>query len=122
MDFSKNPVHALHDKILHNQKGDGPLVSSQERRAFAVPRINWLATGRCFPPSVYIGFCLFRASEETSRTVVLDALEGKRDGRFLGEPTRRRPVLPRPAPPSRPAVRRPPTDPPVVSPGFGFDK
>ena len=48
-----------------------------------------------------------RACEETFRTVVYDALEGKRDGRLLGEPTCRRPVLPRPVPPRRPAVRRP---------------
>ena len=45
-----------------------------------------------------------RASEETFRTGVLDALAGKRVGRLLGEPTRRRPVLPRPALPRRPAV------------------
>ena len=51
-----------------------------------------------------------RASEESLRTVVYDALEalgGKRDGCRLGEPTRRRPVLPGPAPPRRPAVRCP---------------
>ena len=40
-------------------------------------------------------------------TVVLDALGGKQDGCVLGEPTRRRPVLPSPAPPRRPALRRP---------------
>ena len=44
-----------------------------------------------------------RASDETFRTVVYDALGGKREGYFLGGPTRRRPVLPRPASP-RPAV------------------
>ena len=36
-----------------------------------------------------------------------DRLEGKRNGCFLGEPTRWRPVLPVPVPPRRPAVRRP---------------
>ena len=54
--------------------------------------------------------------------VFLDRLEGKRDGCLLGEPTRRRPVLPVPAPPRRGAVRRPVPDPPVVCPGFGFDR
>ena len=34
------PGHALHEKGLQRQKGVGTLVSSQERRAFAVPRIN----------------------------------------------------------------------------------
>ena len=48
-----------------------------------------------------------------SRQFVLDALEGKRDGRFLGEPTRRRPVLLRPALPRRPAVRPPAVCPPA---------
>ena len=48
-----------------------------------------------------------RASEDSFRTVFLDALEVKRDGRLLGEPTRRRPVLLRPALPRHPAVRRP---------------
>ena len=39
-----------------------------------------------------------RACEETFRTIVFDALGGKRDECVLGEPTRRRPVLPGPAP------------------------
>ena len=43
-----------------------------------------------------------RASEDTFNTVVLDALENKRVGRPLGEPTLQGPVLPR-----RPAMRRP---------------
>ena len=47
------------------------------------------------------------ASEESSRTFVYDALEGKRDGCQRGGPTCWRPVLPRPTPPCRTAVRRP---------------
>ena len=43
---------------------------------------------------------------------VYDTLEGKREGCALARSTRRRPVLPSPAPPRRPAVRRPdPTGP-----------
>ena len=65
-------------------------------------------------PLVKRGFCstglrrisLVRASEESFRTFVSDALEGTRDG-FLDEPIRRRPVLPDPARPRHPAVRRP---------------
>ena len=34
------PGHALHEKGLQRQKGASPLVSSQERRALAVPLIN----------------------------------------------------------------------------------
>ena len=37
---------------------------------------------------------------------MLDALEGRRDSCFLGEPIRRRPVLPSSAPTRCPAVRR----------------
>ena len=49
-----------------------------------------------------------RAPEGTFRTGVFDALVGARVGRFLGgEPICRRPVLPGPVPPRRPAVRRP---------------
>ena len=34
------PGHALHEKGLQIQIGDGTLVSNQERRALAVPVIN----------------------------------------------------------------------------------
>ena len=50
---------------------------------------------------------LVRAFEESFKTVVCDALASARVGCLLGEPIRRRPVLPGPAPPRRPAVRRP---------------
>ena len=54
---------------------------------------------------------LVRASGGTFRTCVFDALEGAKDGFFVGEPIRRLLVLPGRAPP-RPAVRRPdPTHP-----------
>ena len=36
----KIPGHALHEKGLQRQIGDGTLVSSQKRRAAVVPRIN----------------------------------------------------------------------------------
>ena len=51
----------LHEQKLQRQKGDGPLVSSQEHRALLAPRINCLSTGfqpvrfstgRCVSPSV----------------------------------------------------------------------
>ena len=56
-----------------------------------------------------------------SEHFVYDAPGGKRVGLLLGEPIHRRPVLPDPTPPRRPAVRRPAPR-PVVCPGFGFDK
>ena len=44
--------------------------------------------------------------------IFLDSLEGKREGCLRAGSTQRRPVLPSPAPPRRPAVRRPdPTGP-----------
>ena len=38
--FGYIPGHALHEKGLQGQKGAGPLVSSHEERALAVPLIN----------------------------------------------------------------------------------
>ena len=56
-----------------------------------------------------------RASRDKPRSVFFDGLQGKREGCLLVEPTRWRPVLPVPAPPRRPAVRRPaPTRPRYV--------
>ena len=127
------PGHALHEKNLRRQIGDGSLVSSEERKAAVVLRINRVSTAdkprinsgsRGFvPPSIYIIFRSFFRRD--IQTVVFDAQEGKRDGCPLVEPTRRRPVLPGPAPPRRLVVCRPaPARPelPLVCPGFGFDR
>ena len=109
----------MHEKGLQRQIGVGPLVSSQERRAAVVPRINRSSTGYRVPPSVYMGFRLFVLPKR--RSGQLSSMPGgKRDGCLLGEPTRRRPVLPGPAPPPRRAPPRP--DPPVVCPGFGLER
>ena len=48
-----------------------------------------------------------RASGKMFRIFGYDAEEGQRDGCFLGEQIRGRPVLPRPAVPRRPAMSRP---------------
>ena len=75
-------------------------------------------------PLVNRGFCssidlhrisYVRASDQSFRTVVPDALGKRGVGCPLGEPTRRRPVLPGPVPPRRAPPRR---DPPVVYPGL----
>ena len=60
------------------------------------------------------------AFEETLGTVFDDALEGERNGFLQGKPICRRVMLPPTAPPICCAPPRP--DPPVVCPGFGFDK
>ena len=62
---------------------------------------------------------LVRASGETFKHRFFDALGGTRDACLLGVLFCRRPVLPGPAPPPR---RAPRPDPPVVCPGFGFDR
>ena len=74
---------------LAEKNADNPLVS----RSFCS------ATGLCRNSSV-------RASRDTPRRVSPHCLENTRDGSILGEPNRRRPVLPVPAPPRRLAVRR----------------
>ena len=120
------PGHALHEKGLQRQKGDGPLVSSQEHRALLVPRLNRLSTGcrsvvnRSFGSSIVLHrISLVRASGETFRRRFFDALEGTRDACLLGELFCRRPALPGPTPLPRLAPR---PDPPVVCPGFGLDR
>ena len=79
-------------------------------------------------PVVNRGFCssiglhrtsLVRASGESFRRRVFDALESAREARLLGEQFCWHPVLPDPAPPPR---RAPRPDPPVVCPGFGLNK
>ena len=113
------PRHALHEKGSQRQKGVGPLVSSQERRALLAPLINRLSSA-CqpfiVPPSVYIGFPLFVFLGRRSGDV-FDALAGKRDACLLGELFCQHPVLPGPA---LPPHRAPRPDPPVVCPGFGI--
>ena len=47
--FQVFPGHALHEKVLHRQKSNGPLVSNQERRAAVVPRLNHSSTVYFFP-------------------------------------------------------------------------
>ena len=96
------PGHALHEKELHRQKGVGTLVSSQERRALAVPLIN---RGSSSPIGLN-GILFVRACKiRPFKKVVHDTLAGQTVGWLLGHPTRRRPVLPGPAAPRRSAVR-----------------
>ena len=61
---------------------------------------------------------LLRASGESFRRRLFDALEGAREARILGEQFCWYPVLPDPAPPPRRAPRPGPL---VVCPGFDFD-
>ena len=53
------------------------------------------------------GISFVRASRDKPRGFFYDCLVGGRVGCILGEPTRRRPVLPVLSPPRRPAVSRP---------------
>ena len=97
------PGHALHENSLQRYLGFGTLVSNQERRAAIVPQFNrWF----CSPIGLH-RISYVRASRDTPRKVFFDCFERKRDGCILVETTRRRPVLPVPAPPRCPAVRRP---------------
>ena len=106
------PGHALHESGLRRQIGVGPLVSSQERRAAVVPRINRLSTAdkpqvnRWFCSSINLhGLSCVCASGESFRTVVFDALGGGQEGRLfpgrtdlpIGVPSY--PAPPRPAAP-----------------------
>ena len=115
------PGHALHEKGLQRQIGDGTLVSSQERRALAVPLINRGSTADFVPPSVYIRFRVFVLPKRRPGQF-LRLAGGQEGGLSPGriDTTASRPTQPRSPSPPRRAPPRP--DRPVVCPGFGFDK
>ena len=98
-------VHALH---VRGKIGDGSLVSSQQRRATVVPKpsVNrWV-----FSSAVLNRISFVRASEESSRTVVLHSPEGTgSQGSIVSWANRPTGVPTRPIPP-------------VICPGFGFGK
>ena len=104
------PGHALLEKDLQRQLGAGTLVSSQERRAAVVPRINRGSTARCVPPSVYIGIPLSVLPE--SRSGQLSTMPRGANGTVVSCASRPVGVPPYPAPPRRPALRRPAPTPP----------
>ena len=106
------PGHALHEKDLQRQKGDSPLVSSQEQRELLVPvikpLINRSSTARCVPPTFYIGFRFFVLLERHKETCL--RCHGGCGGRLspgqtilsASRPARPRPAVPMCAP-TRPA-------------------
>ena len=81
---------------VHNTKNVGPLVSSQEQSALAVPLINRSST--CCQPVVeflhrFTIYLARLASEEMFKIVALDALQGTRGDSVIREQTGRRPIL-----------------------------
>ena len=106
------PGHALHQKGLQKQIAVGTLVSSQQRRALAVPRLNhWSTAGQplvklCFvPPLVCIGFPFFSCLRRNVQNSCL-WYPGGLEGRLPSRPTEMSApwfAQLRPAPPS--AVR-----------------
>ena len=119
------PGHALHEEVLQRQISVCTLVSSQERRAAVVLRINRLSTRRStagfVPPSVYMGLALFVLLTSRSRQCL--GCPGKQWGRLSSgrtDPSASRRTRSRPAPPLPRGLPRP--DVLVVRPGFGFDK
>ena len=105
------PGYALHEKVSQKPKGIDPLVSNRERGTLMAPLINLFQTARVAKVGLNrISFV--RASGESSRTVVFDALAGKMDGCLLGTPNcRRSPPCPAPsrsAPPAQPLCAAPP--------------
>ena len=98
----------MHEKGLQRQEDVGPLVSSQSAsRPGDKPLKNRLSTGRCGPPSVYIGFRLFVLLAKCSRNVSSMPWGVRRTlvswaNCSVGVPSC-------PVPPRRPAVRPDPT-------------
>ena len=104
--FYKDKKATVHWSAARNQER----VSSGGQTAYE-PLANRTF---CSPTGLH-GVSLVRASEGSFRAGAFDALGGAIDGRLLGEPFRRPSALLGPAPPRRPAVRRPyPTRPRYV--------
>ena len=123
------PGNALHEKRFQRHIGVGPLVSSQERRALAVPRISRGSTGCFVSASVYIGIRLFALSGDSfvkrflyslirftwtfcswSRIVVVDAQDVENGWLALGALLCHARVL------HRPTLCRPPAQPRTAPP------
>ena len=116
------PGHALHEKGLQRQKRrrfTGQQSGTKSAFRLAVKAlINRGSTAHFVPPFVYIGFSLVRPSGKTLKQRSCNPLEDTRDLCFLGEQFCWHPILPDPG-----RFRRAPRpDPPVVCPGFGFDR
>ena len=117
------PRHALDEKRFTKTKsrrstGQQPRTKSASRPADE-PLRNRLSTAGFVPAFGLHRISLVRASGETFRRRLFDAWGGTRDACLLGVLFCRRPVLLGSAPPPR---RAPRPDPPVVCPGFGFDR
>ena len=115
------PGHALHEKGLQRQVAVGTLVSSQQRRALAVPLTNRWSTGCFVPPPVYIGFPLFVLAKNRLEKLLMVPWGARGTVAFRADRNVGSlfcPAWPRTA--VRHAPRRP--DPPVVCPGFGLDR
>ena len=107
------PGHALYEKGLQRQKGIGPLVGSQERRALLAPVLNRSQTA-CqplilFSHSVEMEFCLFVLLERRSGDV--SSMPWGVRGTLVSWAYSSVGVPSCPAPPRCPAVRPDPTRP-----------
>ena len=118
----------MHEDVSQRQISVGTLVSSQVRRALAVPLVNRGLTAGQQQANRGINYevdcSCFRRKVQDS---VFDSLHGKREGCFFARsstpsysapPWPPNPRCPGPSPRHAP----PRTDRAVVCPGFGFDK
>ena len=108
-------------RVYRVKIGVGTLVCSQERRALFVPLVKRWSTADFVPPSVLNTNLTVRSSGETFKRVF--SIRWRARARLSScriEPTASRPIQPRAA--SLPRRAPPRTDPPVVCPGFGFDR
>ena len=99
--------------------GQQPGIKSAPRPGALRPGDKPLINRSLFSSIGLNGISFVRASGETFRRRVFDALGGARDACLLGKLFCRRPVLLGPAPPPG---RAPRPDLLVVCPGFGFDR
>ena len=103
-----------------SRHADGASSGAQTARILGVRRVL-LSEPVCLNSGlVAVFFQVWRRL--CSNTGFFGSLEGRREGCLLPGSTRRRSVLPSPAPPSPPRHAPPRPDRPVVCPGFGFDR
>ena len=106
------------DTKQRRRSTSGHLGTKRTSRPGDKPLTNRLSTGDFVPAFGLHRISLVRASGETFKRCVHNALEGSRDARLLGGLFCRRPVLTDPAPLPCRALR---PDPSVVCSGLGFD-
>ena len=122
---SSIPKHALHEKSCRDKYATVHWPAAKQKSASRPadnPRINRWSNMGYVPPSVWMGFPLFVLPKRGPRRVAFDSPERQRTVLSWANRSVGVPLCSAPAIPAIPPCAQPRPDPPVVCPGFGFDK